>query len=352
MGTPIRLRSSARTSTGQVRENNEDNVHLWARDQVVLAIVADGMGGAAAGEQASRIAVETIHDDLTSAEPYDHQKYKSMEEEALTKKLREAIRAANSNIVQKALIHPELKGMGTTVTMAMVREGDAIIAHVGDSRAYLIEGEDHEISQITSDHSFVEALVAAGHITREEAEDHPMKNVLYRALGQADDVEVDLHYRHLRVGDRLVLCSDGLTRHVKRDEIAQIVLAEDNPDIATQKLIDRANERGGEDNISVVVIKVEETSSDDAARADAAMPLDDTATIPTRGVGKFTTTEADTPPNHTPPPKPTMQATPAETESDMEAPTLTNRPQTDPSDILLSSHDAEGEGHDTSTPDH
>lgn len=254
MGNPgpsVRLRSSARTSTGQVRENNEDNIHLWARGTYVLAVVADGMGGAAAGEEASRLAVEAIGDAA-------HQEtLEKLGDDQLAYRLRLAIQEANNRIVHKAWSSPEYRGMGTTVTLAFVRGTSAAFAHVGDSRAYLVDGDDGRITQITSDHSFVEALLTAGHITREQAEEHPMRNVLYRALGQAEAVDVDMYYKRLHVGDRLVLCSDGLTRHVKPDEIGRIASENPNPDTASQKLIDLTNERGGEDNVSVIVIAVE-----------------------------------------------------------------------------------------------
>src|SRR5690606_23218500 len=166
---------------------------------------------------------------------------------------------ANANIVQRAARDPELRGMGTTMTLAFVRGDRSIIAHVGDSRAYLVDGYTRRISQITADHSFVEALVAAGHITHEQAEEHPMRNVLYRALGQSDDIDVDVYETHLRPGDRLLLCSDGLTRHVKSHEIADVVLSDDDPEVASEALIDLANARGGEDNVSVIIILVEAT---------------------------------------------------------------------------------------------
>jgi PPM family protein phosphatase len=267
----IRLRSSARTSTGQVRENNEDNIHLWTRDDFVLAVVADGMGGAAAGEEASRIAVETIKAGLTLRDQRVPDKFEHVEDATLTDKLKEAIQTANMSIMQKAANTPEMRGMGTTVTLAFVRGTYAIVAHVGDSRAYLVDGDDHSITQITSDHSFVEALLAAGHITKEQADEHPMKNVLYRALGQSEDVDVDMYYKRLHIGDRLVLCSDGLTRHVKPEEIAQLSLIDDNPDVSSQKLIDLANERGGEDNVSVIVISVEQGATPAAQQTDAVM---------------------------------------------------------------------------------
>ncbi len=266
-GRGIRLSGSARTNTGKVRENNEDHVHLWSKNHLVLAIVADGMGGAVAGEEASRIAVETIHHELIDAEEQT-ELYDSMSADVLSERLRGSIRDANNSIMQRTQEHPEMRGMGTTVTMALVRNTYAIIGHVGDSRAYVVDSHDGSISQITSDHSFVEAMVAAGHITRAEAEDHPMRNVLYRALGQSEEVDVDVYHSYLRVGDRLVLCSDGLTLHVKPSEIASIALSADRPDEVSQRLVDLANERGGRDNVTVVVISVEEDTVEAPERAN------------------------------------------------------------------------------------
>jgi protein phosphatase len=187
--------------------------------------------------------------------------------------------------MQKAANSPEMRGMGTTVTLAFVRGTYVIIAHVGDSRAYLVDGDDHHITQITSDHSFVEALLAAGHITPEQADEHPMRNVLYRALGQAEDIDVDMYYKRLHIGDRLVLCSDGLTRHVKPEEIAQLALADPNPDVASQKLIDLANERGGEDNVSVIVISVEQSTPAANPETEAVLlnETDDDQTLVLKG---------------------------------------------------------------------
>lgn len=256
-GREIRLRSSARTNVGRVRENNEDKIHLLKNDQFLLAVVADGMGGAAAGEEASRIAVESIQEVFPQFEDSDNP-FSLMGDQAVTERIRTAVHSANLNIVRRAVLFPELRGMGTTVTMAFVRGSHVIVAHVGDSRAYLVDGQDHHITQITADHSFVEALVAAGHITPEQAEEHPMRNVLYRALGQAEEIDIDVYYTQLRGGDRLVLCSDGLTRHVKPDEIARVVLAEQDPEQSTDQLISLTNSRGGEDNVSVIVINVDQ----------------------------------------------------------------------------------------------
>ncbi len=279
----LRLRGGARTSTGQVRENNEDNLHMWARDLFLLAVVADGMGGAAAGEEASRIAVEAVENGMNFFEQVDSGKLETMTDHTIIERMRDVIRAANLNIVKRASANPELRGMGTTVTMALVRtlerprgkspenhvtrparEIQVLVAHVGDSRAYIIDSQSRQINQITADHSFVEALVAAGHLTQEQAEDHPMRNVLYRALGQNEDIDVDMYEARLHTGDRLVLCSDGLTRHVKPAEIAEITLAHDDPNEAAQSLINLANERGGEDNVSVVVVILEGPNDDDS----------------------------------------------------------------------------------------
>lgn len=249
-------RASARSDMGQVRENNEDHVSLWARHGIVLAVVADGMGGAVAGEEASRLVVEAIQADFMG-EARGSETMRALSEDEIREKLRLAIRRANRAIIDRASSQPELQGMGTTVTLAFIRDSRVIVAHVGDSRAYRIDGHEGWINQITDDHSFVEALLSSGHITPEQAAVHPMRNVLYRALGQVEDTEADLYSRTLTEGDWLILCSDGLTRHVKPDEIAEIVTHSATPDEAAQKLIALANERGGEDNISVVAIKME-----------------------------------------------------------------------------------------------
>lgn len=249
----IRLLASARSDRGRARQNNEDSVHLKHHELLLLAVVADGMGGAVAGEEASRIAVETIHEHLPIDDHYET--LLKLNREDLLDQLVDGVRQANRNILQHARKNPELRGMGTTLTMALANGHDVVIAHVGDSRAYLIDKHDESIIQLTQDHSFVQALVMAGHITNEEAEFHPMKHVLYRALGQSEDLEVDLLSGvYLNVGDRLVLCSDGLTLHVKPDEICQAALASDDPQVITASLVDLANSRGGKDNISILAI--------------------------------------------------------------------------------------------------
>jgi serine/threonine protein phosphatase PrpC len=257
----IAIQSSFATSVGMVRGNNEDSVELWGFDDFVLALVADGMGGAAGGEEASRLAVEAIHENFVEALPETDVWEKTPENE-ITDKLRESLMVANQSVLDKASQDHLLHGMGTTATMVLIQGKRAIFAHVGDSRAYLVDSNTNEISQITSDHSFVEALVISGHLTREQAEVHPMKNVLYRALGQKPDseLEIDIYTHDLNIGDRLVLCSDGLSRHLPDNDIARITLASDEAAEVAQNLIDLANERGGEDNVSAIVLFVESHS--------------------------------------------------------------------------------------------
>ncbi len=272
-------RVSAISNVGRVRGNNEDRVGLWAREGVVLAVVADGMGGAAAGEEASRLVLEAIQAEFLGA-VRGSETLRALSDDEIADKLRTTIRRANRAIIERAEEYPAYQGMGTTVTLAFVRSPRVIIAHVGDSRAYLINGKNGWINQVTDDHSFVEALLASGHITHEQAAVHPMRNVLYRALGQVEDVEADLYSRELAEGDWLVLCSDGLTRHVKPFEIAQFATCSTTPAEAAQALIDLANQRGGEDNISAVIIKLEnaETLADaehnTSAQSEEASPED------------------------------------------------------------------------------
>ena len=257
--------ASARSDVGLIRDNNEDRIGLWARQGIVLALVADGMGGAVAGEEASRLVLEAIQADFLG-EARGSETLHRLTEEEVAEKLRAAVRRANRAIIQKAREHPELQGMGTTITLAFVRDNRVIVAHVGDSRAYLVDGNEGWINQITDDHSFVEALVASGHITQAQAASHPMRNVLYRALGQVDDTEADLYSRSLAECDRLILCSDGLKRHVEPQELARLANNSDEPDAIADALIALARRRGGEDNISAVVILMK--------RAEDIVPLD------------------------------------------------------------------------------
>ena len=248
------------TDVGRKREANEDSFAVVPEDS--LFVVADGMGGHAAGEVASRLAVTAISDFIASTRrdteitwPFEYDMSMSIE----GNRLRTAIRLANQRILDTISHKKDLEGMGTTLVGAMVSEGKACVGHVGDSRAYLIH--QGEITQITSDHSWVNEQVKLGFLTRNDASRHPFRNVVTRALGSKEDVVVDLAEQPLERGDYLVLCSDGLNSMLEDEEIASIVMDNDGDiDAAARALVARANEKGGEDNVTVILIKVDTDS--------------------------------------------------------------------------------------------
>lgn len=227
-----------------------------------LMMVADGMGGGAAGGLASRLATLWVHQELIAA--WGPERGNTPERFATC--MRDAVSRANARIHQQAADNSEFRGMGTTATVAGVLDGFLYLAQVGDSRAYLVRAG--EATQITRDQSFVQAMVDAGTLTEEEAEQSERRSVILQALGPKPEVSIELTYHEVRRGDVMVLCSDGLTRLVKRDEIAAIV-ARNDPVGACTALIRAANERGGPDNITVVIAQLdgdglEPPSGDDA----------------------------------------------------------------------------------------
>lgn len=227
------------THVGRVRDHNEDSVYPengGRSDGPVLIAVADGMGGHAGGEVASRIAIEVATS--TDAPPA------------------ERVSSANSAVLAHAGEEPGLRGMGTTLTLAILDGDAAEIAHVGDSRCYLLR--DEELTRVTDDHSYVEWLQREGRITAEDAAGHPMRHVVMRALGLEEEVEIDSLRQDLRHGDRLLLCSDGLTTMVSDDRIREVLLAESAPEAAVWTLIEEANSAGGMDNTTVAVVDVEQ----------------------------------------------------------------------------------------------
>jgi protein phosphatase len=241
------------THVGRSRQHNEDSFRV--EDDSKLFIVADGMGGHAAGEIASRIAVDSIlefitqtkEDDGTWPHAYDEQYKRS------TNRLVAAVRIANTRVLEAMRKDARLRGMGTTVVGCMADAETMSVAHVGDSRAYLIRGD--KISRITNDHSWVFEQVQAGMLTEAEAEKHPLRNVITRALGGALQVTPDASEIVMQPGDVYLLCSDGLTGMVPEDEILRIVTGSDGLEAACEQLIAVANERGGLDNITAVLVK-------------------------------------------------------------------------------------------------
>jgi PPM family protein phosphatase len=249
----VEVKAYGVTHVGRQRQHNEDSflVESTAR----LFLVADGMGGHAAGEIASRIAVDSIsefilhtkEDDGTWPHAYDEHYKRS------TNRLMAAVRMANTRVLEAMRKDARLRGMGTTVVAAMA-DGDVMsFAHVGDSRAYLIR--ENALTRITNDHSWVFEQVQAGMLTEAEAEKHPLRNVITRALGGALQVNPDASEIKAKPGDVFLLCSDGLTGMVPEDEILRIVTESETVETACQTLIDVANERGGLDNITAILVK-------------------------------------------------------------------------------------------------
>jgi len=267
-GAGVRVSVFGKTDLGRSREHNEDtflvadlstgnaSLHPDVRNHEIgprgsLFMVADGMGGAAAGEIASAMAVDLIFRHLGSAWAGDSDSSASR----FAYRMREAVELANEQIYAYAREHPEVRGMGTTVTAAGVYGDDLYLTQIGDSRAYLVR--NGEAIQITKDQSLMQRLVDAGELTEEEAEQSERRNIILQALGPDPRVKVDLTHQTLRRGDTLIICSDGLSGLVRREEFGRMVM--ENPELPSLcgALIDLANERGGPDNITVVAAKFE-----------------------------------------------------------------------------------------------
>ncbi|HID07556.1 MAG TPA: Stp1/IreP family PP2C-type Ser/Thr phosphatase, partial [Armatimonadetes bacterium] len=223
-------------------------------------LVADGMGGHEAGEIASRLALECVGSRITRCLNEFLSDARSTELASLDGMalLREAFEHANATVFQQA--QAMRNNMGTTLVGVLVIGARAWFANVGDSRAYLLHGG--KLEQVTVDHSLVQQLVDSGHITREEARWHPQRNVIYRAIGLQADVDVDIFERVLMPGDCVLLCSDGLSDLIEDDEIERVILSETDLHAACMRLIGLANDRGGNDNITVVLVAVEAGMSD------------------------------------------------------------------------------------------
>ena len=264
---PVLVTVRARTDLGKTRDHNEDAflvADLTARstditsggthpvgERGTLFLVADGMGGAAAGELASSMAADLIFRHLI--ELWNDET--DLGSERFAQHLRTAVEKANERIHLYSKEHPDVRGMGTTVTVAGVLHGSLYLAQVGDSRGYLVR--DGVATQLTKDQSLMQRLVDAGELTEEEAELSERRNIILQALGPDARIRVDLTWQDLRRGDTLVMCSDGLSGQVKREEIGQLVRELPDLDALCSRLITMANERGGPDNITVVAVRFE-----------------------------------------------------------------------------------------------
>src|SRR4051812_1718551 len=275
----VRVSVFGKTDLGRTREHNEDtflvadlstgNASLQpeVRNHEIgprgsLFMVADGMGGAAAGELASAMAADLIHRHLATAWASDGTATASR----FAFRMKEAVELANAQIYAYAREHPEVRGMGTTVTAAGIFASDLYLAQIGDSRAYLVRG--NEAIQLTKDQSLMQRLVDAGELTEDEAEQSERRNIILQALGPDPRVKVDLTHQSLRRGDTLIVCSDGLSGLVRREEFA--ALAREHADLPAlcSALIDLANGRGGPDNITVVTARFEGAGLPEPDEAD------------------------------------------------------------------------------------
>jgi PPM family protein phosphatase len=264
VGGEIRVKLFARTDVGQIREHNEDNFLvadltrkarglLEANRSLVvgphgsLFAVCDGMGGAAAGEIASQLAVDILYERMVEG----LEGTTALTRDELARRLVRAIEAAGLRIFQEAKVDRTRRGMGTTVTAAALVDGHLFFAQVGDSRGYLLR--QGQLVQLTRDQSLVNQLIEAGQLTEEEAETFEHNNIILQALGTADTVQVDLTYCELQQGDVLMLCSDGLSGMVRFDDIREVMRTTPEPVDACKILVERANQAGGHDNITVIV---------------------------------------------------------------------------------------------------
>ena len=240
------MRILGKTDIGKAREMNQDSFYISSEnDEIKLFILADGMGGYKGGEIASKLAVISAKNFITNNFPK-----LIKEKEEILKLISDAIEYANFVVYEKSKESPEISDMGTTLDICLIYNNKVFIGHIGDSRVYRIR--KNVIRKLTNDHSYVAQLVKEGKITKEEAYNHPRKNMLLKAIGCSSLVEPDVMYKGFIKDDILLMCSDGLTNMLKDEEIYQILL--ENPEKPVDVLIKKANEAGGSDNITTIIV--------------------------------------------------------------------------------------------------
>jgi PPM family protein phosphatase len=263
----VRLLHAARTDVGMIRSGNEDNyaVNVPPSGDRGLFVVADGMGGHAAGEVASEMAVQTLERELASL--------KDLDDRSSSERVMDALRMANRNIHDRTITEVDKQGMGTTASVLIVSGMRYMIGQVGDSRVYLLR--DGALQQLTKDHSYVQEQVDAGFLTPEQARYHPYSNVITRCVGAGSDVEPDIYRGEVRAGDVFLVASDGLTGMVDDRRLAQLLSSPAQPERKVQALISEANGRGGLDNITAIIVQVVETDpfGDDPNRTAEMGPV-------------------------------------------------------------------------------
>jgi PPM family protein phosphatase len=242
----VRLLHAARTDVGMIRSGNEDNFAVHANGDRGLFIVADGMGGHAAGEVASEMAVQIIEREL--------QGIQTLDDRTVAETVAEALRKANRNIHDRTITEVDKQGMGTTASVLLISRQKYMIGQVGDSRVYRLR--DGALQQLTKDHSYVQEQVDAGFLTPEQARYHPYSNVITRCVGASPEVEPDIYAGEAKVGDLFLVASDGLTGMVDDRRLQMLLMSRAEPERKVHALISEANGRGGLDNITAIVVQV------------------------------------------------------------------------------------------------
>jgi len=242
----VRLLHAARTDVGMIRSGNEDNFAVHTNGDRGLFIVADGMGGHAAGEVASEMAVQIVERELQGVQ--------NLDDRSVAETVAEALRKANRNIHDRTITEVDKQGMGTTASVLLISARRYLIGQVGDSRVYLLR--DGALHQLTKDHSYVQEQVDAGFLTPEQARYHPYSNVITRCVGASPEVEPDIYAGEIKIGDLFLVASDGLTGMVDDRRLQMLLMSRAEPERKVHALISEANGRGGLDNITAIVVQV------------------------------------------------------------------------------------------------